>query len=182
MPHPLELISDPLRKHILIVLLVCTLFLMVVSQIINTPLRTSAAPASIVSFELARTPVNAQAMITSWDTRTQLFAAFGLGFDYLFMPFYAFTIALACLLASGRHKNWFASIGIWLGWGAFLAAFLDAIENIGLWNSLLGQVSNPWPAISFWCAIIKFTLILLGIFYGLVGWVLPRKTWNRSGG
>jgi hypothetical protein len=142
---------------------------------INAPLRNSAAPASIISFELARTKNNAQAMISSWDTRSQLFAAFGLGFDYLFMPSYAFTLALACLLAASRHPGWFSSLGSWMTWGAFLASIFDAVENIGLWKSLLAPVSSTWQLVSFWCAIFKFALILLGIAYGLIGWILPKK-------
>lgn len=175
MRHPLDFIPNPFRKLVFIALLIWTLILMAISQVINAPLRTTAAPASIVSFELARTPENARAMISSWDNRASLSAAFGLGFDYLFMPSYAFTIALACLLAAGRHKGWFTALGAWLGWGVFLAAIFDAIENIGLWNSLLGPVSALWPLVSYWCATFKFALILLGILYGLVGWVWPRK-------
>ena len=175
MNHPLTFISNTARKPVFFVLLAWTLVLMAISQVINAPLVTTAAPSGIVSFELARTPANAQAIIASWDDRIQLFAAFGLGFDYLFMPSYAFVISLACLLALGRHKGRFASIGAWFGWGIFLAASLDALENIGLWHSLLGPVAAPWSAVSFWFAILKFVLILLGISYGLIGWILPKK-------
>ena len=175
MKHPLAFISDSIRKPVFIALLAWTLALMAVSQVINAPLRTPAAPASIVSFELARTPANTQTMVASWDAHAQLHAAFGLGLDYLFMPSYAFVIALACLLAAGRRKGWFAAIGAWLGWGVFLAAIFDALENIGLWHSLLGSVNAPWPAVSFLCAVFKFTLILLGIAFGLIGWILPKK-------
>ena len=63
----------------------------------------------------------------------------------------------------------------WIGWGAFLAALFDAVENIGLWNSLLGHAQSAWPAVSFWCATIKFGLILLWILYGLAGWLWPKK-------
>ena len=175
MNHPLAFIPHGTRKRVFFPLLVWTIVLMVISQVINAPLRTPAAPASIVSFELARTPANTQALIASWDARLQLFAALGLGFDYLFMPSYAFVIALACRLAAGRYKSWFASLGAWMGWGLFLAAIFDAIENIGLWHSLLGPVGVLWPAVSFWCATFKFALILLGIAYGLIGWILPKK-------
>ena len=172
---PLAFIPNNARKPAFFVLLAWTIILMALSQVVNAPLKTSAAPASIVSFELAHTSSNAQAMIDSWDARTKLFAAFGLGFDYLFMPSYAFTIALACLLASGRENGWFSALGAWLGWGALLAALFDAVENIGMWNSLLGNFNSAWPQVSFWCAIFKFTLLLLGIVYGLIGWILPRK-------
>ncbi len=174
MKRPLAFIPDRIRKPVFIALLAWTLALMVISQIINAPLRTSAAPAGIVSFELARTPANVQEMLASWDARALLHAAFGLGLDYLFMPSYAFAISLACLLTGGRHKGWFAITGEWLGWGVFLAAIFDALENVGLWHSLVGPVSAPWPAISYWCAVFKFVLILLGIAYGLIGWILPK--------
>jgi hypothetical protein len=177
MKNTVDWIPVPARKRVFTVALIWTLVLTAISQVINTPLRTPTAPASIVSFELARTPAIAQAMVASWDARAQLFAALGLGFDYLFMPSYAFAIALACLLAAGRHKEWFSILGSWLGWGVFLAAIFDAIENIGLWHSLLGSVSVTWPVVSFWCAIFKFVLILLGIAYGLIGWILPNKKW-----
>ena len=175
MNHPLSFISHGVRKPAFYILLVWTMIVMGFSQVINSPLKNSASPASIVSFELARTPSNVQTMIAAWDSRAQLFAAFGLGFDYLFMPVYSFTIALACLLAAGRHKGWFTVLGAWLGWGVFMAALFDAIENIGLWNSLLGNFNSSWPEVSFWCAVSKFALILLGIAYGLIGWILPRK-------
>jgi len=175
MAHPLDCIPKKNRKLLFIALLVWTLILFAIFRPLGAPLTTSAAPSGIVSFELARTPANALAMINSWNARAQLFAAFGLGFDYLFMPSYAFTLALACLLAAGRHPGVFAKVGIWLGWGAFAAALFDALENIGLLSSLLGHVNSAWPIVSFWCASFKFGLILLGILYGLVGWIWPKK-------
>jgi len=66
-------------------------------------------------------------------------------------------------------------VGRQRGWGVFLAPIFDAIENMGLWHSLVGPVGAPWPAVSFWCAIFKFVLILLGIANGLIGWILPKK-------
>jgi hypothetical protein len=175
MNHPLTFISDGKRKPIFIAALVWTLILFAIFQPLGTPITNAAAPSGIVSFELARTPVNAQAMIDSWDARAQLYAAFGLGFDFLFMPTYALALALGSLLAAGRHPGWFAKLGAWIGWGALAAPLFDAIENIGLWNSLLGHAQSAWPAVSFWCATAKFALILLGILYGLIGWLWPKK-------
>ena len=174
-PHPLNFIPISARKCIFIALLVWTLILMAVMQVLNAPLKTSAAPSGVVAFELASTDAAAQAIVDSWDSRARLFAAFGLGFDYLFMPSYAITIALGTLLAAGRHKGWFAGLGAALGWGALAAALLDAIENIALWNVLLGAVQSTWPGIAFWCATFKFTLILFGIAFALVGWIWPKK-------
>jgi len=103
MIHPLGFLPDRARKPAFFSLLLWTVILFAISQVINASLRSPAAPAGIVSFELARTILNAHEMVASWNAHVQLFAAFSLGFDYLFMPSYAFTIALACLLAAGRH-------------------------------------------------------------------------------
>lgn len=175
MKHPFDFIPDKNRKPIFWAFLAGTVILFAIFQPLSAPLTSSATPYGIVSFELARTPLNAQAMIDSWDARARLYAAFGLGFDFLFMPVYALALSLGTLLAAGRHPGPFAKLGAWIGWGALVAPLFDAVENIGLWNSLLGQAQSAWPAVSFWCACVKFGFIILGIVYGLVGWIWPKK-------
>ena len=175
MNHPLAFFSDKLRKPLFLAFFTGTVILFAVFRPLGEPLTTPAAPSGIVSFELACTPTNAQTMIDSWDTHARLYAAFGLGFDFLFMPIYALTLSFASLLAAGRHPGWFANLGAWMGYCSFAAAIFDGVENIGLWNSLLGHAESVWPAISFWCATVKFSVILLGILYGLIGWLWPKK-------
>ncbi len=176
MKHPLAFISDSARKPVFFTLLVWTLFLFAIFQVLNILLTTSAAPAGIVSHQFAWTPEKAQAILASWDGRASLFAAFGLGLDYLFMPSYAMAVALGALLAAGRHTGWLARLGTWAAYGVFTAAVFDALENIGQAQQLLnGVVTAPVTHFVGVCAVIKFTLLLLGILYGLVGWVLPKK-------
>ncbi|HSD83299.1 MAG TPA: hypothetical protein VLG46_05550, partial [Anaerolineae bacterium] len=103
---------------------------------------------------------------------------FSLGFDYLYMPAYSTTIALACVMAVGvvKRKTWY-SIGLLLAWGLWLAALFDAIENLALFTELLGSNVAPWPSVAQICATIKFGLILLGLLYFGVGmvWRLIKK-------
>ena len=187
--HPLDFVPASTRKPLFIMLLIWALVLMVVMQVLGRPLQTEAAPAGIVSFELAGSPDRAMQILASWDPHynptlgysvvefytAPLYAAFGLGLDYLFMPSYAAAIALGVLLAAGRHKGWFTSLGAILGWGALAAALLDAVENIALWRELLGAILSPWPMVAATCARVKFALILLGIAYALAGWILPKR-------
>jgi len=194
MKHPLEKISKSSRKPIFFAFLAGTLILFAIFRVLDAPLRTSAAPSGIVSFELAGTPFQAQAIIDSWHemaylissvegepvpgfvSRAYAFAAFGLGIDYLFMPVYATALALGILLASGKHGNWFMTLGSWLGWGAYVAALFDAVENFALARILLmNQVWSPWPEVAAFSASVKFLLLLLGLFYALVGWLWPKK-------
>lgn len=175
MRHPLSFIPKPNRRSVFIALFAWTILLTILSQLINSPLRTSAAPTGIVSFELARSPATIKFIISSWNKGAQLFAAFGLGLDYLYMVSYAFTISLACILTTERMKGWLARLGIWMSWLVFLAAILDAIENVGLMYSLVGYTGGFWPEVSFWCATLKFTFIILGILFALVSWILSMK-------
>ena len=63
MKHPLENIPNPSRKTLFWAFLTGTLCLFAVFRVLDAPLRTSAAPNGIVSFELAGTPFQAQAII-----------------------------------------------------------------------------------------------------------------------
>jgi hypothetical protein len=176
MNHPFSFISNSILKPFFYALLAWTLVLFAVFQVLNKPLITSAAPAGIVSHQFAWTPEKAQAILSSWDERSNLFAAFGLGLDYLFMPSYALTVALGASLAAGRHSGWLARLGTWAAYGVFIAAFFDALENIGEVQQLLnGFVTSPMTHFVGMCALIKFTLLLLGCLYSLVGWLIPKK-------
>ena len=174
MKHPLEFIPSANRKGIFFLALIWTAVLFANFRPLDEPLKNPASPNGIVSFELAGTPTKTQAMIDSWDARTREIAAFGLGIDYLFMPVYAIALSLGVLLAAGRHLGWFAQTGAWLGWGAFAAATFDAVENLGLYQSLINGVTF-WPQVSAFCATIKFALIIFGLVYAIVGGILPKR-------
>ena len=194
MKHPLENIPSTSRKPLFWAFLAGTLILFAVFRVLDAPLRTTAAPNGIVSFELAGTPFQAQAIIDSWHemaflvssvegepvpgfvSRAYAFAAFGLGVDYLFMPVYATALAFGILLAAGKHGSWFARSGAWLGWGVYAAALFDAVENYALARMLLmNQVWSPYPEVAAFSASVKFVLLSLGLVYALVGWLWPSK-------
>jgi hypothetical protein len=173
--HPLGFIPDGKRKAVFFIFLAATLIVMAIFRfVLDPPLQTEAAPQGIVSFELAGSQLKAEEIIASWDATAQLYAAFGLGFDFLFMPVYATAIALGVLLAAGRHPGKFASVGAWIGWGAFVAALFDSAENICLFNLLLGNNGANYAGMAAFYATVKFGLILLGIGYAIIGWIWPK--------
>lgn len=156
--------------------LILALTIFAAFSVLDAPLRNAAAPNGIVSFELAGSVANAQAIIDSWDARARLYAAFGLGLDYLFMVSYALAIGLGCLRAAGvMGRRWpqGAGLGRLLAGGLAAAALLDAVENFALTKMLLaGAASAPWPALAAGCAAVKFVLIGLGLLYALAGGVM----------
>jgi hypothetical protein len=194
MIHPLDFVPPAKRKQLFFAFLAGTLVLFAIFRVLDAPLRTPAAPNGIISFELAGTPLQAQAIIDSWHEQSYLassvagepvpgmvsraysFAAFGLGIDYLFMPLYATALALGILLAVSKHKGWFFTLGAWLGWGAYAAGLFDSLENYALARMLLiNEVWSPYPQVAAVSASIKFFLLLLGLLFALVGWLWPKK-------
>jgi hypothetical protein len=175
MQHPLEFIPQNLRKPLFYFFLFLTLLIFGLFRMLDQPLRTSAAPNGIVSFELAGDIQTSEAMIDSWDPNARLFAAFGLGLDYLFMPAYALALSLGLLFAGSGKTAWYRTFTHWLGWAAIAAAFLDAIENYALWRLLAGGTDSSFPQIAAACASVKFALLLLGLIVSLFGIFLKNK-------
>ena len=173
MTHPLAAIAPEKRIWVFVPLLIATLVITFLFRFIgpNQP--------TIVDFELAGSVPQAQTIIDAWNETDRIRAGFSLGIDYLYMPIYSTTIALACMLAAFvlKSKAW-RSIGLLLAWGLWAAALFDAIENVALFTELLGNNIAPYPQIAQICAAIKFGLILAGLLYVVIGLVMRvvRKT------
>ena len=193
MHHPLESIYNPYRKQLFLTFFILTVILFAIFWVLDQPLRTDAAPCGIVSFELAGDPLTARAITDSWKQLSTLlssvagqpnpdivnipyvFAAFGLGLDYLFMPSYALALAFGTLLATQKHRGWVYTLGAIAGYGAFAAPLFDAVENFALLQVLLGAYQSNYPAIAAYCAIVKFGLIVFGLLVCLVGIFYKNK-------
>jgi len=170
--HPFEWLTVAGQKRAFVVTTILALLVMATLQVLGGPLRTAAAPASIISYELAGTLARAQDMVASWGERERVFAGLGLGVDYLFMVAYASAIGLGCVLVARglfERGRGLARFGVLLAWGQWLAALLDALENYGLIRVLLGAQAEFWPVLARWCAIPKFLLVGLGLLYVIVG-------------
>lgn len=164
--HPLRFLPTNRRKPVFwFSLLLAAACVAVFGMFLDPPLKTPVS-SGIVSFEFARVPENATAIVNSWDDHARLFAAFGLGFDFLFMPLYATALSIGLLLAAGRFNGNWLTLANLLGWGAYLATAFDTVENIALFSILNGSVGSH-PQIAFWCACLKFGLLLLGTGYAL---------------
>ena len=167
--HPLDFTPVNLRRPLFLVFLALTVACFLIFNQLDVTLRTAAAPSGVVSFELSGSVEKAQAMMDSWGATARLANAFGLGFDFLFMPLYATALSLGILLALGGRSGAWVGLGRFLGWGAYAAILFDAVENMALFTILNGQVAAPYPQVAAACALVKFTLIVTGLIYGLAG-------------
>lgn len=164
MRHPLEAIPANQRAKVFLPLLIATLLITLAFRFIGP-----AAP-TIIDFEFAGTVTKATDIINAWTPVERIHAGFSLGFDFLYMPVYSTTIALACVWAAGVFRSGAGkTIGVALAWGLWLAAMFDAIENLALMSNLFGSPIEPFPALAAGCATLKFGLILAGLLVVIVG-------------
>ena len=173
MRHPFQSISPDRLPRYLIPLTLLTLIFMFTLNWLGSSLITGPAPSGIISFELAGDVQTSEAIIDSWDPRSQMIASLSLGLDYLFLVIYSSTIGLGCIWAMSVYFVSQSSIlrptGILLAWGQWFAALFDGVENAALLELLLGKIQSPWPQIAQICATLKFSLIALGLIYIVIG-------------
>ncbi len=148
-----------------------TLLIIIGMQVSGAPLVTEAAPGGIITFELVGSLEGSQEIIQSWQGQPMVWAGVNMGLDFLFLVFYSMSIALGCILIADRfnHLNIIKKIGIGAAIAIFIAAGLDVLENIALIKLLTGSTNAMLPQIARWCAIPKFTLVLLSMLYVLSG-------------
>jgi hypothetical protein len=169
-PNPWSWVPEPKQAPFFLFALLLTLAVLLALQVLGAPLRTDAAPAGIISYELAGTLTAAQEILESWGPQGRTYAGVNLGLDYLFLCAYAASIGLACILVSRRFKPGSPphTAGVLLAWALVLAAALDALENYALIRLLLGSTGGGLPALARSAALVKFLLVLLGLLYAIL--------------
>lgn len=137
------------------------------------PLRTAEAPQGILSFEFAGSLDAALLMLDSWQGMAMRYAGLNLAFDYPFMLGYGlFLASFTELIRRKANVGLLQRIGQLFVMGMLLAALLDAVENVALIRLYLGVESDMMAQLAYWCAGVKFGLILLGITYILITLVI----------
>ncbi len=171
----LEFIPARSRKRIFLTLLALTLILFGAINRLSAPLiNQTVAPSGIVSFELASTSEKAEVILKSWDANARLFAAFGLGLDYLLLTAYGLTLSLGVLMAGKKQGGKFEKFSHLVAWGALLAALSDAFENYFLWQILIGAETDIFPRLAASFAQIKFALIFISLGFAVTGWLWKK--------
>lgn len=181
MRHPLLQIPRSQRLYVFLLFFALTLLTMMALNITGRPLINDSAPSGIVSYEFAGDVVTADEILSSWDDTARAHAGFNLGLDYLYLLLYSTTIAMALLwLTDGMRTRWLASLAVVLAWALWLAALLDACENYALFTMLVNGAAKPWPQVAWWCAAVKFSLVIAGLVLALLSAILQAlNRWRK---
>jgi len=153
-------LSIPNRIYFMFILGMLDVLVIFVMQSFEQSLK----PYSIIAFEFAATPERAHLMVDAWRENGVLNTIFFLiGFDYLFMITYSAFLWLACLNialgASERISKWL----VLLAWMQPVAALLDAVENLSLYQTAMGSWNPIWTTLSVLCATPKFLIVFLAL-------------------
>jgi hypothetical protein len=99
--------------------------------------------------------------------------------DYPYLVAYGLFLSGACVAVADRARragrSRLAALGPPLAWGALAAAACDAVENAALLLILDGHTGQPWPAIAFGFATVKFILAVTASLYALCGWLVTFR-------
>lgn len=152
-------------KRLFLASLVLAVVVLAVLAVLDQSLRSPAAPAGIVSFELCAYRDTCRLILGEWGPQAQLMAALSLGGDYLFMLLYAAAISLGLLLVSAHVPAGLARLTIGMACLVWLAALADAYENYHLAQMLLGGSveRHGWPAAIG--ATVKFAILAFSVLW-----------------
>ncbi|HWN71881.1 MAG TPA: hypothetical protein VNM90_29785 [Haliangium sp.] len=171
--------ARPRQRRVMWLALVLTVGCAVTLQIVDARLRASSG-WGIVHFEFAWSSERAARMRASWDEDARMYAAFSLGFDYLFLCAYgALAWSLLRLRAMALDRVTRADRSRWaracrsLSFAAWAAAGCDALENAALWRVLV-EPAAPWPMIATILASAKFAILALLISLWSITWPMTR--------
>ncbi len=165
--HPTQVLTRAKRAVLFGASLVIGFVLWYALKQLGLPLETPEAPWGIVSLELSGTVEGSEKIINSWNVTARNNAQSGLLLDFIFPLCYSTVMTIACFWAASvfhergfRKTAWLAAGVAWLQWPA---AVCDYVENIALWMQLRGPIQDPWPAIGRDSALIKFSLVAVGL-------------------
>lgn len=151
--------------------------------VLGAPLKVPEAPVGIVSFELAFTAARATAIVDAWRGQGLLETArVHLGLDVAFLLVYPWVLFTGIrLLASAPQTpspSRFETLGHRLAWLVLLAAPLDGLENLLLWQTIASGATLARSLLAGTAATLKFLLAALALLWCLAAmgrWWLRRR-------
>lgn len=178
--HPLAPFLGPSFGPVMTALVLLAVALQAALTATNRALLTAEAPWGLLSFTFAGSLIESRSIVESWDAAAQVRAAFNLGIDYLYLLVYGVTVGLACLWVAARAPGVAtARVGDAWAWAALAAAACDAVENIALFQLLLGSFWPVWPVVAAGFAGLKLLLLGACILYVVFGYSLHSGARQR---
>ena len=163
--------KTPKTGVILFITAIGLLIFLLINQLIFASLPIEVPSYGILDFEFAWTASQISVIFTAWGPNGMILHANGIYWDFFYILGYGSLIAGLILMISRKLSGKIQLIGFYLTFTPFLAGIFDCIENI----LLLSMLNNPSgfspsiPLIAGIMATIKFSILLIGIAFFLLG-------------
>ena len=99
--------------------------------------------------------------------------------DFPYLVTYALALSAACVVlaarAADRGRTRLAALGPTVAWFAVAAAACDALEDVAILLVLGGSTGQPWPALAFGFASVKWMLLAVVLVYLVIGIALTLR-------
>jgi hypothetical protein len=164
MIHAFAWLPSPYRWALLIILFIAMVLFAIKLTSQGKPLRTSAAPNGILSYEFSWSRSQAELILRSWDSLKDV-AKQQLLLDFGFLIVYPLLLSLACAMLAESPFNRMAVVGIFISWAVLAAGPLDAVENLALLRMLGLGPSGPLARLAGFSAGLKFLLVYSSFGY-----------------
>lgn len=131
----------------------------------------------IVTLELPGDPETAQRLIDALGERGRAIAMVQVQLDFVFLLLYPLAFSTSAALLADQVRGLVARACDTMARLVWLAAPLDAIENLAILKMLTGYTATPWPQLSTACATVKFAIVglaVLTLVVGLLAWPAQR--------
>ncbi|MFW9899054.1 MAG: hypothetical protein ACFFDO_07325 [Candidatus Thorarchaeota archaeon] len=154
---------------ITIVAFIAFLILALIMQSIERELKGSTG-YGVMEFEFAWTPEMIRKIFNAWGSAGKKKEATAICWDFLYIPSYGLFIAGCILLVARKLEGKLHNYGLYITITPFIAGIFDIIENISL-LLMLGNdatIDMGFPFIASLCALIKFSLLFVGICFFFV--------------
>jgi hypothetical protein len=135
-------------------------------------------PHGIVGYEFAGSAERALRMFSDWGEAGREAARTSLRYDVPYLLVYPFLFSSLTLLASRTPSGGLAALGTWLAVAPFVAAVLDALEDLALWRAL-DRFQQPPESLLRLAALAAGTKFLLLGASGL--YALGLGLWRLKG-
>jgi len=135
-------------------------------------LREYLSPLSsgeIVRFETAKTAENAAFILRNWKATGKYEQGLkSTSLAYLFIIFYTVAIAIGCrFLPTCTGNEILSKGGRGFAWLILVAAICDVVENIAMYRTMLGNVSQANVTLAYNLSRIKFSIVIICLLFML---------------
>jgi hypothetical protein len=147
-----------------------TIYMMLVMRFHGKPLmQVPTAQAGILSLEFAKTKTRAAEIVTAWSSisskNLRQHAIINTHIDFAFILFYSLFLFTACYAFSMYQQGSLRSISKTISLFGLKAGLPDVVENFFLLRMLHNYFSEAEVRLTWWLALIKFSLAAIAVLW-----------------